>query len=172
MGTALASIGCGGGEEAQGGGLGSGGNADTSGQGGTGGSVVLTCICPDTTHGCIESGVTRAADATSLPWRLWPAEADGRGTLIVSAYSAAATHYGQAANVDFTGASASYVVEVGCVPAGTYTMSAFLDDDGDDLSSRTSSDYVDSCPMTRQASVTVSAQTTTRQDFVLVNSCD
>src|SRR5262245_18201986 len=81
---------CGGGEEKQGGGIDKGGGGGTSGQGGTGGMVVImpctTCM-PTTqgTEGCLFVSVTRASDQSDQPRRLFPDEADGRGTLVVAA---------------------------------------------------------------------------------------
>jgi hypothetical protein len=128
-------------------------------------------------EGCVVVTVTRGSDVANQPWTLWPDMADGRGTLMVSAYPSTGgggtTVFRAIMEADFTSASASYEVDLGCVPGGSPFLGAFLDDDVDAAPGTTfSSDYIDSCPMNRQPVVSVAPGVTTRYDFVLTNSCD
>jgi hypothetical protein len=70
-------------------------------------------------------------------------------------------------------ATASYVVDFGCVAAGMVTVNAFLDDNGNaDPMAATSSDYRDSCGNPRVVTISFGAGQTAEAAFPLANSCD
>jgi hypothetical protein len=171
---------CGGEEQPQGGGIDKGGSGGTSGQGGTGGMVVLmpctTCMPPQgSTEGCLFVSVTRANDVSDQPWTLFPAEADGRGTLVVAAYDGSGAYDARRTimSADMTPSNAKYDLNLGCVPTGTTTLGVFLDDNEDATSSSVSSmDFHDSCPMDRSPMVSIVTNITTPVSVVLTNSCD
>lgn len=122
--------------------------ADADGDDDDGGGGDTTRACPGcaATSGCLAVEVTREADTSMQPWVVWPTEADGTGTLIVSALQgttvvARETYPG----ADMTGATASYTVPL-CVPPGESEVRVFLDDDLDAAADATySADYLDSC---------------------------
>ena len=170
---------CGGEEQPQGGGIDKGGSGGTSGQGGTGGMVVLmpctTCMPSQGTEGCLFVSVTRASDQSNQPWTLFPAEADGRGTLVIAAYDGSGAYDARRTimGADMTPGDAKYDLNLGCVPTGTKTLGVFLDDNEDATSSSvSSSDYRDSCPMDRSPMVSIVTNITTPVSVVLTNSCD
>jgi hypothetical protein len=74
---------------------------------------------------------------------------------------------------DMKPATASYVIDLGCVPVGMLTIHVFLDDNGNaDPMARASSDYRDSCGNPRTMSVSIAAGQTSQPTFALANSCD
>ena len=174
----LSCLACGGGEEKRGGGIDKGGGG-SGGQGGTGGMVVLmpctSCMPVSGSEGCLFVSVTRAADQTNQPWRLFPDEADGVGTLVVAAYDGTGSYEARRTimGADMNPADAKYDLNLGCVSVGTKTLGVFLDDNEDATgSSVSSSDYHDSCPMDRSPMVNIVTNITTPVAVVLANSCD
>jgi hypothetical protein len=157
------------------GGAGAGGSAGLNGAGGAGGATVVVCSCPMATDGCLIVRVLRGADESKLPWTIWPAEADGTGTLIAAA-TAGSTSYRKMspAPVDMTSATAGRVLDLGCVAAAsTIQVFAFLDDNGNATATATSSaDYRDACGNPRSVTVPVLAGKNTLVDFPLAGSCD
>ena len=131
--------------------------------------------CTDA-EGCVVVGVKRASEPSSTPWELWPDMSDGRGTLIVSAYTWMTDREVfarvEVEDADFTG-TASYEIDLGCVPSGEVTLGAFLDDDLDAAADAvSSSDYPDFCMADRQPTTVVTAGASRRVDLELANSCD
>jgi hypothetical protein len=125
-------------------------------------------------QGCLTITVTRTADVSAQPWTVWPAEADGKGALIVSAREGATVHARVTlANADMVPAAASYRLDLGCVPATALTLGAFLDDNLTAASTDTSSsDYRDSCMLDRQPIQTIQAGVANDVALALNNSCD
>ncbi|MBL8921258.1 MAG: hypothetical protein JNJ54_20510 [Myxococcaceae bacterium] len=147
-----------------------GGRAGAAGGagGGAGGGGPAPCTC-GRGRGCVELVVTRAPDAGMQPWVVWPAEADGVGNLIGSLLVPSTSPTVVAARAvvsgaDFKPVDARYVIDLGCLDAGTYQGQAFLDDDLNTLPTQTgSASYRDSCarggappPAVVQASTRVS----------------
>lgn len=132
------------------------------------------CTACTAGQGCLAITVTRTADVSTQPWTVWPAEADGMGNLIVSAREGTTVRARMAvANVNMVPASASYRVDLGCVPASALTLGAFLDDNLNAAAGDTfSSDYRDSCMMDRQPMRTIQAGVNNDIDVALNNSCD
>ena len=135
------------------------------------------CTC-DATDGCIVVTITRQTDDSMQPWVVWPTEADGTGTLIVSAISGSTTLARETvADASYVSGDASYTVEL-CVTPGAVEVRAFLDDDLDAASDATySADYLDSCMgendgCFRCVNTTVAAAETVTVGADLVGSCD
>src|SRR5258706_11630356 len=169
-GTGGASSGGSGGNPSGGsGGVPSGGQGGASG--GSGGAASCSCA---TGEGCLRPTVTRSADTSNQPWLVWPSEADGKGTLIVSAVDAGTVIIRvPMPNADMTPAAASYEFDLGCVPAKTLTPSAFFDDNENaPADAWFSSDYRDSCMLDRQPTLAVQADIVNTFALVLNNSCD
>lgn len=99
-----------------------------------------------TGEACLLVTITRAADDSSQPWVVWPSEADGVGTLIVSGVRESTTLARETvADANYVPSGSSYTVSL-CVTPGAVEVRAFLDDDGDAASDATySADYLDSC---------------------------
>lgn len=172
----LSCISCGGEEEPQGGGIDKGGSGGTGAQGGTGGMVVIIpCSGCQPMEGCLSVTVTRASDQANQPWKLWPDEADGTGTLVVAATDSTtgSSRRRTVASANMTPTDARYDVSLGCIPVGTKTIGVFLDDNENATASASSSgDYLDSCPMNRSPMATIAENVTTPLGVVLANSCD
>jgi hypothetical protein len=154
----------------------SGGDHQLPGDGGArDGFTPADCSGCGAGKGCIVVTVTRAADESMQPWKVWPTEADAVGTLVVGAMQGTtAVSRKTVANADFKAATAKYVVELGCVPSGTLKVSAFLDENlNASASAVTSADYRDSCPASpRQRDVVVTDLQTAPVAIELANSCD
>ena len=74
---------------------------------------------------------------------------------------------------DLTAASASYEVDLGCVPAATLNLRVFLDDNGNAQATETySSDYRDSCMLDRAPTLAVQEGRLKEVELALNNSCD
>jgi hypothetical protein len=137
----------------------------------------LTCGCTGG-QGCMRATVTRTASDAMLPWVQFVGQgSDGIGTLVVAATemgSVAAASRKTTANADFTQPSAVYPVDLGCLPAATYTVSVFLDDNlNATATDATSSDFHDACMLNRSPQYVVNAgQLTLVQPLTLSNSCD
>lgn len=131
------------------------------------------CTC-GAGEGCLAITVTRTADVSAQPWTVWPAEADGTGTLIVSAREGVTNHARVTSpGANMTPAAASYRVDLGCVPATTLTLGAFLDDNLNAMPNDTfSSDYRDSCMLMRQPTQVIVAGVANDVTLALNNSCD
>ena len=116
----------------------------------------------------------RSADDSLQPWVVWPGQADGTGTLIVSAnQGATAVSRVTVPGAQMMTASASYPVDLGCVPAATLTLRVFLDDNENAEADATfSSDYLDSCMLDRQPTLAIQPGVVNETDLVLNNSCD
>jgi len=125
-------------------------------------------------EGCLIVDVTRTADTQFQPWIVWPAEADGVGTLVVAAVSGITTVARQTVdNADMTPAEAHYVVDLGCVPSGQIGPRVFLDDNLNAMSTDVfSSDYRDSCLLDRQPTFAVTTGINNTVMLQLNNSCD
>jgi len=155
---------------------GSGGN--TAGSGGTAGSLNIPCSCSSDKQ-CIRVTVTRMSDTSRQPWVLWPTQADGTGTLVVSAVTPTYTLQDRVRipDANFLPPDARYGVAL-CVPPGTSTVRAFLDHGNDEVPGAvTSSDYLDSCADGSAAcfrcfSVPVNAGTDVNLNVGLARSCD
>lgn len=135
------------------------------------------CTC-DPSQGCILATITRQADDSMQPWVVWPSEADGTGTLIVSAIADTTTLARETVNgASYVAADASNTVEL-CVTPGAIEVRAFLDDDLDASSDATySADYLDSClgendGCFRCVNTSVAAGETATVSADLVGSCD
>jgi hypothetical protein len=165
------------------GGIGS--DATTSGDGGAGleggapDSSSGTCSGCNAGEGCLLVEVTRSADDSKMPWIVWPAEADGKGTLIVTAVEqssggGAREERKTVTDADFTSASASYQVDLGCLPAADFKVHTFLDDNNNAQPNTVySADYRDTCPgAPRAKEVTVKAGQQAKLVVQLANSCD
>jgi len=156
------------------GGSAAGGTA--GGGGGAAGTGVPTASCSQcqSTEGCLSVRVLRAANDSMSPWKVWPNDADGTGTLIVSATEGTNTHRAASPTpVDLTPASAAFLFDLGCVEATNYQVAAFLDDDGNASATATSSaDYRDACSQPRVVTTPVQVGRTTLQDLSLSVSCD
>ena len=131
------------------------------------------CACAGG-QGCLTITVTRTTDVTNQPWTVWPNEADGAGTLIVSAREGASVRARMTvATANMVPATASYRVDLGCVPASTLTLGAFLDDNLNAGAADTfSSDYRDSCMLMRQPTQIIVAAAHNDVALALNNSCD
>jgi len=161
---------------------GSAGEAGTAGEGGTAGDANLppeiACSCA-AGEACVRVRVTRATDTSRQPWVVWPTQADGAGTLRVSAVDSSYKFQDKASlpNVSFVAETASYGVPL-CVPAGATQIRAFLDDNEDeDPNAVTSSDYLDSCSKGsaqcfRCNNLNVAASAKVDLSIELTNSCD
>jgi hypothetical protein len=138
-----------------------------------GDSPGASCAC-GSSQGCILAVVTRVADEKNLPWKIWPSEADGAGTLIVSATQGTTVLARKSvANADLKTAGAKYEVDLGCVATGASDVRAFLDDNGNAGASDTfSADYRDTCLGARKVTVTVEDGKQVRVELPLANSCD
>jgi hypothetical protein len=107
-----------------------------------------------------------------LPWRISPAQVDGKGTLIASATSSSASRRATAL-ADMTSPTASYILDVGCLGAGSFQVTAFLDDDGNAGPTDTSSsDPLDACGQPHVVTTPILAGHLTLQDFPLSASCN
>jgi hypothetical protein len=131
-----------------------------------------------TGEACLLVTITRAADDSSQPWVLWPTEADGVGTLIVSAVSESTILARETvADANYVPSGSSYTVSL-CVTPGFVMVWAFLDDDGDAASDAWySADYLDSClglngACNRCVDVTALAGEDNPVSADLVRSCD
>ena len=156
------------------GGTGGNGFPDAGGTGGAGGATPISCNCT-ATDGCLLVRVLRAANDTALPWNTFPAEADGKGTLIAAATEGAASYRATYPGIaDMTLASAAYLIDLGCVTASqSIRVTSFLDDNGDAAATASSSsDYRDACGNPRALTVPVLSGRITLLDFSLVGSCD
>ncbi len=134
-------------------------------------AAVCTCTAGE---GCLIVDVTRTADTQFQPWVVWPAEADGVGTLVVAAVAGTTTIARETVdNADMTPADAHYVVDLGCVPAGAIGPRVFLDDNLNAMPTDVfSSDYRDSCLLDRQPTFNVTAAVENTAMLQLNNSCD
>ncbi len=135
------------------------------------------CSC-DVSQGCVLVTVTRQADTSMQPWVVWPADADGTGTLIVSATRESTTLARETVTgASYVAAGASNTVEL-CVTPGAVEVRAFFDDDLDASPDATySADYLDSClgendGCFRCVNTTVAAGGTVSVSADLVGSCD
>ena len=146
-----------------------GGNVD----GGPDGAAATCGACADG-EGCLLPTVTRTIDTSAQPWTVWPDEADGVGTLIVSASQATTVVARETvADADMTIEAPSYPVDLGCVPAGSLTLRAFLDDNLTAKPTDTfSSDYRDSCMLDRAPTFVIQAGLVNEVSLALNNSCD
>jgi hypothetical protein len=123
-------------------------------------------------EGCLDVLIRRAADDSMLPWRISPAQVDGKGTLIASATSSSASRRATAL-ADMTSPTASYILDVGCLGAGSFQVTAFLDDDGNAGPTDTSSsDPLDACGQPHVVTTPILAGHLTLQDFPLSASCN
>lgn len=131
------------------------------------------CTCAATSS-CLRATVTRTANTSAQPWVAFAGQADGVGTLIVSATQGATVVSRKTLdNADVKPASASFAFDLGCVPIGMVTLRAFLDDNGDAMATETSSaDYRDSCMLDRSPMAAISAGMITTLTLPLNNSCD
>ena len=133
------------------------------------------CACGDTS-GCLTLIVGRTADDTMMPWVLFPKEADGTGTLIASASNPPTVLARRAIeDVDLVSIPArTNTIALGCVPAGTVTMSVFLDDQPNaEPADVTSADYRDTCLLDRSPTATVTGgDHTTFVSLSLARTCD
>ncbi|MBL8920275.1 MAG: hypothetical protein JNJ54_15520 [Myxococcaceae bacterium] len=162
----------------RGGGAGGGLSGAAGGSsGGTGGGAA-PCTC-GTGRTCVELVVTRSPDAGMQPWVVWPMEADGVGTLIGSVLVASSSPTIVAAravvnDADMKPLDARYVIDLGCVDAGTYQGQAFLDDDLNALPTQTgSAGYRDSCARGGTPPPTdVQGATRVSIPVVLTSTCD
>jgi hypothetical protein len=164
---------------------GGGDDATTSGdtglgqEGGASDSSSGTCSGCAASEGCLLVEVTRTADDSNMPWKVWPTEADGKGTLIVTAVEqssggAAREERKTVPDADFTSASASYTVDLGCLPASDFKVHTFLDDNNNAQPNAVySADYRDTCPgAPRAREATVIAGQQAKLVVQLANSCD
>src|SRR5688572_8240742 len=97
----------------------SGSSNGGSSPGGSGG--LMPCTCENPSDGCARVAVRSGADVSNQPWTLWPDEADGRGTLIVSAYSSTGGSYFVWVGVpdaDFSRLGNVYTVDLTCIQSG------------------------------------------------------
>ena len=101
-------------------------------------------------------------------------EVDGVGTIVVTAIPASGAAVRKTQDgADMKPATASFPVDLGCVPAGAAMVHVFLDDNGNAMPTATaSSDYRDSCGSPRSLPATVVAGQTAVLPFPLANSCD
>jgi hypothetical protein len=131
------------------------------------------CTCA-TTSSCLRATVTRTGNTATQPWIAFAGQADGVGTLIVSATQGATVVSRKTYdNADVKPASASFMFDLGCIPTGMVTVRAFLDDNGDAMATETSSaDYHDSCMLDRSPTATITAGAITTLTLPLNNSCD
>lgn len=156
----------------------SGGSSGMVGSAGDAGGTPITCSCGSGKQ-CLRVTVTRAADTTRQPWVVWPTQADGTGTLVVSAATRSLVVQDRVRipNANFRPADASYGVAL-CVPPGTSEVRAFLDHGNDeDPRQVTSSDYLDSCAPGSAAcfrcfDVSVTAGTDVDLGIALATTCD
>ncbi len=156
--------------------LGPAGGATTGGASGTGGGVTAgdtsACGICATAEGCVVVHVTRSDDTTAQPWVVWPDEADGIGTLVVSVGAGDIVRMARVTGADLKPPTAAYDATL-CAPSGQVRLNAFLDEDEDaDQSAVFSGDYLDSCAVDRQIDVSVPAAGTLTVPYVLNNSCD
>jgi hypothetical protein len=157
----------------------SGDSAVVGQEGGTPDSSSGTCSGCNAGEGCLLVEVTRTADDSNMPWIVWPSEADGKGTLIVTAVEQASGGGAReerytVADADFTSSSASYPVDLGCLPAADFKVHTFLDDNNNAQPNAVySADYRDTCPgAPRAKDVTVTAGQQAKLVVQLANSCD
>lgn len=157
---------------------GASGSAGSAGSAGATDGPNIPCSC-STGKQCLRVTVGRASDTSKQPWVLWPTQADGTGTLVVSAVTDRYVLEDRVRipNANFRAADASYGVAL-CVLPGTPQVRAFLDH-GDDEDPRqvTSSDYLDSCALGKAAcfrcfNVPVSAGTIVDLKIDLATTCD
>jgi hypothetical protein len=163
----------------EGGNSGEGGGAGAGGAGGAGNQLPeIECSCA-ATEACVRVRVTRSADTSRQPWVAWPTQADGAGTLRLTAVDAAYKFQDKASvpNVSFVAQAAQYGVPL-CVPAGATQIRAFLDDnDDEDPNAVSSSDYLDSCSKGSSAcfrcyGLNLAAAAIADLNIELTNSCD
>jgi hypothetical protein len=108
-----------------------------------------------------------------LPWKVSPAQADGSGRLIASATSSGVSASRATALADMTSPTAAYGLDVGCLGAGSYQVTAFLDDDANAGPTDTSSsDPLDACGQPRVVTTPILAGRLTLQDFPLSVGCN
>ena len=140
---------------------------------GDGGSVSCTACEPD--EACLVVNVSRAADDSMLPWVVWPTEADGVGTLVVTAVdsSNAAVAAAEAPDADMNAEDAMVVVEL-CSGTSATQVVVFLDDDEDAAAGTIwSADYIDACLASpRRVDISPVAGEELTVEAVLNNSCD
>jgi hypothetical protein len=134
------------------------------------------CTCGAGTS-CLRSTVTRTASTATLPWVMFAAQggSDGIGTLVaVARPPGGGTVLRQTRDpFDLTVATASASFDFGCVDLGTWTMGAFLDDNGNAAATDTSSsDFHDACPANRAPTQQVKDAAIANTAIVLANSCD
>jgi len=129
--------------------------------------------------GCLDVRVTRSDSDAALPWvkfGQFPAPgntSNGQGSLRVAAQQGLAQPIIQSVTADFRAASASYLVNLGCVPMGATKIHAYLDDDlNADASDPQSSDYQDACPTPRSVVENVEDNVTSHVSLVLSRTCD
>jgi hypothetical protein len=137
--------------------------------------VLPFCTC-GTGKSCLRAVVTRSSDTSKLPWVAFAANgADGVGNLIVSARPAGggAVMRQAAFPVDAKPATINLHFDFGCVDLGSYTMGAFLDDNGNAADDAVSSaDFLDACLSNRAPSATVRDAQVTSAPLQLASSCD
>jgi hypothetical protein len=125
-------------------------------------------------EGCVSVEVSLAADDSKQPWKVWPTEADGVGTLVVSAFDPGSSKLVRVtlSNVDVKLGPQTALLN--CVPAVTVEVRAFLDDNNNaQPDAYYSADYRDSCPPApRKVDVAVSAGSTASASIQLAQSCD
>lgn len=123
-----------------------GGSTAGGSAGGSTGGGASGCGACQATEGCLQVEVTRAADTSMQPWVAFPGQADGTGTLIISAVSMSTVYQRVSImGANMVPASASYRADL-CVPPGAMQVRAFLDDNGNAAPNDTSSaDFRDSC---------------------------
>jgi hypothetical protein len=172
----VATLGCSGTPATADGGNGGGSGGGTGGAGG--GAVPCSCGGGQT---CVEIEVTRAPDAGFQPWVAFPSQADGVGTLIGSVFILGATAFdpsilvarGTLPDADMKPSDARYVIDLGCIDAGTYRANAFLDDDMNALPDQIASvGYRDSCSHMSRGDVDVHGSTRVKIPIVLDATCD
>jgi hypothetical protein len=153
------------------------GGGSGGGDGGAGQDLSMPspiCTCGVGTS-CLRARITRAADDTMLPWKAFAGQADGKGTLVgVARPPGGGTAQRQVIlDADLAPASAQYDFDFGCVAIGTWTMNAFLDDNGNagatDLSS---ADYRDACLANRATPQEVRDAAIANAALVIASSCD
>lgn len=134
----------------------------------------VLCQSCAVSEGCVSVDVSLSPDESKQPWQLWPNEADGVGTLVVSAFDPASSKLVRVtlSNVDVK--LGPQTVLLSCVPAVTVEVRAFLDDNNNaQPDAYSSADYLDSCPPApRKVDVAVSSWSTASAAIQLTQSCD
>jgi hypothetical protein len=132
------------------------------------------CTCGVGTS-CLRSRITRASDDSMLPWKAFAGQADGKGTLVgIARPPGGGTPQRQVIlDADLTPAQAVYDFDFGCAAVGTWTMNAFLDDNGNaGASDLGSADYRDACLANRATPQDVRDAVIATAALVIANSCD